>query len=158
SLLGTIADSVGAAAANATVTITEVRTNISTSTTTNADGNYVFSNIKEGVYRVEASLKGFKKVIRENVMVDVNTTVRVDLVMEVGEVTETVTIEAGGAPPLQTDRADTGRLLESKQVTELPLGFNRNFQGLLITVPGATHPTREHSAFFNSQDSLAAKV
>src|SRR4029434_7363317 len=40
----------------------------------------------------------------------------------------------------------------------LPLGFNRNFQGLLVTVPGSTHPTREHSQFFNSQDSLAAKV
>ena len=61
-------------------------------------------------------------------------------------------------PLLQTDRADTGRLIESKQVAELPLGFNRNFQGLLVTVPGATHPTREHSSFFNSQDSLAAKV
>jgi hypothetical protein len=158
SLLGTITDSNGAAAAGATVTIMETRTNIGATTTTNADGNYVFANVKDGIYRVDVVQKGFKKVVREGVVVDVNTTVRVDLNLQVGDVSESVTVAADAAPLLQTDRADTGRLLESKQVTELPLGFNRNFQGLLITVPGSTHPTREHSAFFNSQDSLASKV
>jgi hypothetical protein len=158
SMLGTITDSTGATAGGATVTITETRTNITTTTTTNADGNYVFSNIKEGIYRVEATQKGFKKVARESVQVDVNTTVRVDMVMAVGEVSETVTIQASAAPILQTDRADTGRLIETKQVAELPLGFNRNFQGLLVTVPGATRPSRPHSEFFNPQDSLESKV
>ncbi len=158
SLLGAINDSSGAAAAGATVTITETRTNITTTTTTNSDGNYVFANVKDGVYRIEATQKGFKKVVRDGVIVDVNTTVRVDLDLQVGEVSELVTIEAGATPLLQTDRADTGRLIESKQVSELPLGFNRNFQGLLVTVPGATRPTRPHSQFFNSQDSLESKV
>lgn len=158
SLLGTITDSNGAAASGATITITETRTNITLTTTTNEDGNYVFANIKDGVYRVEASRSGFKKVVRDNVDVDVNTTIRVDLTMEVGEVTETITVEADVTPLLQTDRADTGRLLESKQVAELPLGFNRNFQGLLVTVPGATRPQRPHSEFFNPQDSLFSNV
>ena len=157
-LLGTITDSSGATAANAAVTITETRTNISTTTTANSDGNYSFSNVKEGVYRIEATLKGFKKVVRDNVAVDVDTTVRIDLALQVGEVTDTVTIEASAAPILQTDRADTGRLLETKQVAELPLGFGRNFQGLLVTVPGATRPSRPHSEFFNPQDSLESKV
>lgn len=158
SLLGNISDPSGAAAAGATITITETRTNISSTTTTNQDGNYVFSNIKEGSYRIEATLKGFKKVVRENVTVDVNTTVRADLTMQVGELSETVTVEASVEPLLQTDRADTGRLIETKQVAELPLGFNRNFQGLLVTVPGATRPSRPHSEFFNPQDSLESKV
>ncbi len=158
SLLGTITDTSGAVASGATVTITETRTNISNNTTTNSDGNYFFANVKDGVYRVEATLKGFKKVVKDNVIVDVNTTVRADLALQIGDVSETVTIEATSAPILQTDRADTGRLLESKQIAELPLGFNRNFQGLLITVPGATRPTRPHSQFFNSQDSLESKV
>ncbi|MGH8864590.1 MAG: carboxypeptidase-like regulatory domain-containing protein, partial [Burkholderiales bacterium] len=139
-MLGAVTDSSGAAAAGATVTINEVRTNISATTTTNENGNYVFSNLQDGVYRVEAVLKGFKKVVRENVRVEVNTTVRADLTLQVGELSETVTIEAAASPLLQTDRADTGRLIEAKQVAELPLGFNRNFQGLLITVPGATRP------------------
>lgn len=157
-LVGTVQDASGASAAGATVTATETRTNIVLTTTANSSGNYVFSNLQDGNYRIEASLKGFRKLVQENVEVKVNTTVRVDFTLQVGEVSETVTVEAGIEPLLQTDRADTGRLLESEQVSELPLGFNRNFQGLLITVPGTTRPTRPHSQFFNSQDSLEAKV
>ena len=89
--------------------------------------------------------------------VDVNTTMRVDLKLELGQMTEAVTV-AAETPLLQTDRTDTGRLLESKIVTEIPLSFNRNFQGLLVTVPGATRPFRPHSQFFNSQDSLSTEI
>ncbi len=67
----------------------------------------------------------------------------------------TVTAEEA---PLQTDRADISRIIESKQVSQLPLGFNRNFQGLIFLVPGSTRPSRPHSQFFNSQDSLESKV
>ena len=76
-LLGTITDTAGTAAVNATVTITETRTNITSTTTTNSSGNYVFSNLQEGTYRVEASLSGFKRVVRDEVEVEVNTTIRV---------------------------------------------------------------------------------
>ena len=95
--------------------------------------------------------------MRDGVIVDVNTTIRVDLKMEVGAIEESVTV-AGESPLLQTDRTDTGRIIESKMVTDMPLTFNRNFQGMLVTVPGATRPHREHSAFFNSQDSLSTEV
>ena len=77
--------------------------------------------------------------------------------MEVGTLEESITV-VGESPILQTDRADTGRILESKIVTDMPLTFNRNFQSALILVPGTTRPHREHSAFFNSQDSLAVEV
>ena len=50
----------------------------------------------------------------------------------------------GEAPMLQTDRTDTGRIIESTQITQMPLGFNRNFQALLVTVPGASRPFRPH--------------
>jgi hypothetical protein len=156
-LLGTVTDTTGAGVPGATVTVTEVQTGISRSATTNASGNYVFSNLKDGVYRVEAELSGFRKTVHENVKVDVNTTVRVDLALQVGTLAEAVTV-VQEAPPLQTDRADTGRIIESKQITEMPLSFNRNFQGLLVTVPGATRPFRPHSQFFNSQDSLSTNV
>jgi hypothetical protein len=157
-LLGTITDSSGAAVTGASVSIKETQTNLSFTTKTNEDGNYTFSSIQDGVYTVEVSLQGFKKVIQENIQVKVNTTVRVDLTLQIGAVTETVSVEASNEPLLQTDRADTGRLIESKQVSELPLGFNRNFQGLVFTVPGSTRPSRPHSQFFNSQDSLESKV
>ena len=155
-LLGNVTDSSGGAVPGATVTATETQTNSSRTAVSNEAGHYIFSSLRNGTYTVEAELQGFRKVIRQNVRVDVNTTMRVDLSLELGQVTESVTV-AADTPLLQTDRTDTGRLLESKVVTEIPLGFNRNFQGLLVTVPGATRPFRPHSQFFNSQDSLSTR-
>jgi hypothetical protein len=156
-LLGNIVDQSGLALPGATVTITEVNTNISYSAVTNDSGYYVFSNLKDGTYRVSAELSGFKRVVRDGVEVPVNATVRVDMRLEVGALEESVTV-VGASPLLQTDRADTGRIIESVHLQEVPLGFNRNFQGMLVTVPGATRPFRPHSEFFNAQDSLSTNV
>src|SRR5256884_7324898 len=157
SLVGNVTDTSGAVLPGVTVTITEVNTNISYSTTTNESGYYVFSNLKDGTYRVTSELSGFKRIVRNGVVVPVNATVRVDMKMEVGNIEESVTVVAS-SPLLQTDRADTGRLIESVHLEEAPLAFNRNFQGMLITVPGATRPSRPHSEFFNAQDSLSSNV
>ena len=156
-LLGNVTDASGAAVPGATVTATEVQTNISRTTVSNETGYYIFSSLQNGTYTVEAELSGFKKVIRQNVKVDVNTTVRIDLTLEVGQMAEAVTVSAE-TPVLQTDRTDTGRIIESKMVAEMPLAFNRNFQGILLTVPGVTRPFRPHSQFFNSQDALGMEV
>jgi len=156
-LLGNVVDQAGLALPGVTVTITEQNTNIQSTTTTNESGYYIFSNLKDGIYRVEAELTGFKKSLRKDIEVQVNTTVRIDMKLEVGAVQETVTV-TGETPILQTDRADTGRVIQSVQLTEAPLGFNRNFQGMLLTVPGATRPFRPHSSFFNAQDSLSTNV
>lgn len=157
SVVGTITDTSGGAIPGATVTITEVRTSIQATTVTNQSGFYTFPNLRDGLYRVEAELSGFKKVVRDNVQVSVNATVRVDLVLEPGQITETVTVSTE-VPPLQTDRADTGRIIEGTQIQAMPLGFNRNFQGMIATVPGATRPFRPHSEFFNPHDSLSTNV
>ena len=156
-LLGSVADQGGLAMPGVTVTITETSTNISLTATTNDSGFYTFPSLKDGTYKVVAELSGFKRVVRDGIIVPVNTTIRVDLKMEVGALEESITV-VGQSPILQTDRTDTGRIIESKMVSDMPLTFNRNFQSILITVPGTTRPHREHSAFFNSQDSLAVEV
>src|SRR4029450_9039281 len=156
-LLGAIADQGGLAMPGVAVTITETSTNISFTATTNDSGFYTFPSLKDGTYKVVAELSGFKRVVRDGIIVPVNTTIRVDLKMEVGALEESITV-VGQSPVLQTDRTDTGRIIESKMVTDMPLTFNRNFQSLLVTVPGSTRPHREHSAFFNSQDSLAVEI
>jgi hypothetical protein len=140
-----------------TVTITEVRTNIAYSAVTNESGNYTFSNLKDGTYRVSGELSGFKRVVRDGVEVPVNSTVRVDMKLEVGAIEESVTV-VGASPLLQTDRADTSRIIESVHLAEVPLGFNRNFQGMMVVVPGALRMQRPHSDFFNAQDSLSSNV
>ena len=157
SLVGTVTDTSGAQVPGATVTITEVGTNIVTTGVSNENGAYTFPNLKDGLYRVAAELTGFKKVVREGVQVDVNTTIRVDFRLEPGDLAETLTVTSE-SPALQTDRSDTGRVIQGEQIAAMPLGFGRNFQGMLATVPGASRPFRPHSEFFNSQDSLSSNV
>jgi len=157
SLLGTISDSSSAVVPNASVSVTEVNTGLSRSGSTNASGVYVFSNLDPGTYRVTVEHPGFRKSVRDGVDVLVNTTVRVDLTLEPGQVSETVNVTAE-VPLLQTDRSDTGRQIEARQIADAPLGFNRNFQALINLVPGTTRVFRPHSEFFNPQDSLATQV
>ncbi|HEY8203686.1 MAG TPA: TonB-dependent receptor [Pyrinomonadaceae bacterium] len=155
-LLGTVTDPNNAVVAGATVTATEVGTNIKHTVATNESGNYVFDRLPLGKYSVEVERAGFKKVLKSGVDVSVNSTTRADIQLEPGTVSEQVTVTAIEAP-LQTDRADTGRIVERRLVSELPLPF-QNFQYLIFTVPGSTRPSRPHSQFFNSQDSLESKV
>src|SRR5688500_464371 len=87
-LVGNVRDESGGAIPGATVTAREVRTNISRTAVSNEAGNYTFTNVASGVYRIEAELVGFKKFTRENVEVNVNTTVRVDIALSVGALEE----------------------------------------------------------------------
>src|ERR1700751_5258074 len=87
-LLGTLTDSSGAAVAEAKVTATEVSTGIARVTQTNPSGNYVFPDMAPGTYRVLAEAKGFKKQIRSDLRLDVNSTLRADLTMQPGAVSE----------------------------------------------------------------------
>jgi hypothetical protein len=155
-LLGNVTDTQGAAVPGVSVTATETQTNVARTAVTNQSGHYVFANMKDGLYRVETELTGFKKFSRDGVEVKVNSTVRVDVVLEVGAMTETVEV-VQATPMLQTDRADIGRTIEGQQVAELPLGYNRSFQGMWVTVPGTVTMTRPHSQFFNPQDSQETK-
>jgi hypothetical protein len=155
-LLGNVTDMQGGAVAGVTVTATETQTNVARTSTTNQSGHYVFANMKDGIYKVEAEQTGFKKVLRDGVAVKVNSTVRVDLTLEVGSMSETVEVRQE-TPLLQTDRADTSRTIEGRLVQDMPLGQGRSFQGMWATVPGTVTLSRPHSQFFNPQDSQETK-
>lgn len=156
-LLGTITDSTNAAIPEAKVTITEVGTGATKVMQTNASGNFDFEAIQPGVYRVSAEHDGFKQALSENVRVAVNNSVRINLSLQAGSVSETITV-TGEPPALKTDRADVGMDIESVQTENLPLGTNRNFQGAIALVPGATRPHFTHSTFFNAAASLSTEV
>ncbi len=156
-LLGTVTDTSGGVVAGAKITITELKTGVVHSVTTNDSGNYEQSNLAPGQYQVAAEKEGFKKAVHSSVDVLVNTATRINLALNPGTAMETVVV-SGELPILQTDRADIGRKIEERQAEELPLPFNRNFQGLLNLVPGTTRAHREHSSFFNAQDSLRTEV
>jgi hypothetical protein len=157
SLVGTITDSSGAVVPGAKVTITEVNTGLSRRMETNASGNYSFPALEPGTYRVSVEQAGFRTAVKEGVDLLVNTTVRADLVLQPGAVTEQITVTAE-VPILQTDRADTGRKIEAVQMVNMPLSYNRNFQALLNLVPGTTRAFQSNSEFFNSQGALNMQV
>jgi hypothetical protein len=156
-ILGTITDSSGAMVSGARVTITEVNENVSRTATTNDSGFYSFPDVPPGVYKVRVEKPGFKTVVQNDVTLSVSTTVHVDLNLEPGSVSETVTVELT-IPPLQTDSAQTGSDLGAVQAEDLPVGNGRNFQNLLNLVPGATRAAFNHSVFFNPQGSLNSEV
>ncbi|MBI4874175.1 MAG: TonB-dependent receptor [Acidobacteria bacterium] len=157
SLVGTISDATGAMVPGAKVNITEINTGFTRTMNANEGGNYVFGNLDPGVYRVDCEFTGFKRAIRDKVDVLVNSTVRVDLRLEPGQITESIEV-AASAELLQTDRSDVSRKIEVTQIANLPLTMNRNFQGLMNIVPGTSRSYRPHSEFFNVQDSIATQV
>src|ERR1700747_1562964 len=92
-LLGTVTDSSGAAAADVKLTITEINTGITHTSHTNESGTYVVPDLPPGTYTVTAELAGFKRASRPAIDVVVNTSQRVDLVLQPGNVNETVTVQ-----------------------------------------------------------------
>jgi len=156
-LLGTVTDSSGAVVSGARVKVTEMRTGLERFSTTNSSGNYQFVDLPPGQYEVTAEQAGFKKATQKGIDVQVNSDVRVNFSLQPGASEQVVEVTAQ-APIMETDRADVSQKIETKQVTDLPLGTNRNFQNLLNLVPGTTRAHREHSAFFNAQDTLSTEV
>ena len=156
-LVGTVTDTTGAVVANATVTLTNRSTSAVSTQQTNASGGYQFTFLTPGAYNISVSDAGFKNAERSNVTVLVNTTTRVDISMEPGSTSETVTV-TGEPPLLQTDRADVTAQIESKQVEDLPVGSERNFQSLESLVPGVSRPIYDHSSFFDAQNSQSLQV
>ena len=156
-LVGTVTDSSGATVSGAKVSLTATQTGLAASIQTNPSGNCSFNNLQPGSYRVEVGMAGFRKVIRDQVDVLVNSTARVDVSLRPGQVSESIEVTAEVAA-LQTDRSDIDRKIESKTLADMPLSYNRNFQSLVNLVPGATRSFRPRSEFFNVQDSLSTRV
>ncbi len=156
-IVGTVTDASGAVIAGAKITLTEVNTKIIHTGTTNSSGDYSFPDLPPGTYDAAAEMAGFKKEVKTGTVLEANNSPRIDLKLQTGDVTQTVEVSATAAT-LQTERADTGRTMDSQLVEELPLGVNRNFQNLLDLVPGTSVETFQHSQFFNASSSLQTNV
>ena len=156
-VVGTITDTTGAVVPNVPVTLTNQDTGVVTNGKANGSGNYEFTFLQPGTYTVGASQSGFKNIAKKDIAVPVNTTTRVDLTFEPGASSETV--EVTGQPALlQTDRADVSAQIDERQVEDLPVGNERNFQSLESLVPGVSRPIYDHSSFFDAQNSQSFTV
>jgi hypothetical protein len=129
-VLGTIRDPHGAVVAKATVTLTNQETGIQAKVTSDDAGNYLFSQVKVGKYTVTAEAPGFSKANAADIAADVSARQRVDLTMQIGQVTESVNV-TGAASTLETDSSEHGQVINTQQIVELPLN-GRNYADLAL--------------------------
>ena len=157
SIVGTVTDAQGANVPGATITITNKETNLTREAVTDAEGNYNFNNVLAGPYDVKVALTGFRESIRTNVPVTIGQISRVDMSLQVGTLSETITVQSA-AELLQTDKADISTELKSDAITQMPLNRFRNYQALINLVPGTTPMSFGNAETDTPARSLATNV
>jgi hypothetical protein len=151
-LIGTVTDPSGAPVPGASVSVTNAEKGITVTTKTNESGNYTQMQLVPGVYQVAVEAPDFRRAVRDNIVVDIGRSTRVDAQLELGPVTEEVTVRAAGAV-LQTDRAELSTAVTTREVENLPT-FNRNFTSLQYLLPGAGRNPWQHASSENPQGGL----
>ncbi|MBI3695952.1 MAG: carboxypeptidase regulatory-like domain-containing protein, partial [Acidobacteria bacterium] len=136
-MVGTVQDASGALVPGAAVSLTNTGTGQSYTTATSSTGSYSFTNVVAGSYDLTVTAKGFRTYIHRDVSVTVNTVRREDITLEVGQVSESVTVQAA-ALALQTEKTDVNVELKEQELVSTPLPRYRNYQSLVNLVPGAT--------------------
>src|SRR5262249_4718365 len=146
-------DAQGAAVSGATVTVTNTGTGFDQVATSNDLGYYTATALPPGHYRIEVTAKGFQKLVRQ-LDLQVAQIAAVDLSLTVGDVTQSITVEAG-EPVIDAADSAIGEVVESRQVTELPLN-GRNFTQLATLVPGVTRgvPTGSATGASNNAETF----
>lgn len=143
SIVGTVVDPTDSVIPNATVTIANKATGVVRETKADDGGRYSLVNVLPGLYDLKVTAQGFRTVTKENVQVTINVVTRADVKLEVGTMTEQITVSASGTL-LQTDKSDVRTEISSREISNLPLSNYRNFQSLLNLVPGATPTNFQH--------------
>lgn len=120
SVLGTVRDAADAVIARASLTLTNQETGAELRAVSGEAGEFVFSDVRIGAYTLAAETAGFKKAVARDIMVSVGARQRVDLKLEVGEVTTIVEV-TGAAEVLATDSSENGQVIAQRQIVQLPL-------------------------------------
>jgi hypothetical protein len=152
SVVGTVEDGLGARIPGASIEIVNRDTNLMRTTVSNDTGVYSLTDVLPGTYDVKVKLQGFREYVRQQVPVTAGAISRVDARLEVGSLTDAVTVRSPVAL-LKTDKADTGAAFSSREVVDLPLPDFRNYQSLLDLVPGSTP-----AAFQNAEIDTPARA
>ena len=133
-LRGRVIDQQGAVLPGVSVVVRHQESGLFRETVTGTDGSFLVSAITPGVYAVSAELTGFKKYEQRGVLVEVGRTAQVELKLEVGGLTESVTV-TGESPLVDTTSQEIGGRISAQEFVDTP-SFNRNFAGYLGMLPG----------------------
>jgi hypothetical protein len=156
SLRGVVNDPNGAVMVDVAVRATNLQTNITSSTTSTTSGVFVIGALPVGQYRVELQAPGFKTYTREPVEIATATTSTLNVTMEVGELTQNVTVNEASTPFIQTANAEIASSIEEKVIMDLPLqmtGDRRQVENFVFLTPGVTGSTFSKS--FNGSPDLS---
>ena len=134
SIVGAVRDASGRVVSNAAITVTNEKSGEAFSRSTDSQGNYAFTTLIPGTYRLHSELAGFKQSDIRGIVLQVDQTARFDLTLQIGQVTESITVTAS-APVLSRDTSDIGQVIDEKQVVDLPLN-GRNFLQLASLTNG----------------------
>ena len=150
-IVGVVSDPSGSRVPDVAVTVTEVGTATTTAVTTDSSGNYSFPTLKIGQYAVTFQKTGFQRVVQSNLVLEIGRVIRLDTVLKVGAVTQTV--EVTDAPPLlEAETSSLGTIETEKRIVDLPLN-GRNFFKLAYLGPGANEGSSGTSAGAGSTDN-----
>src|SRR5262245_60239704 len=133
-LTGTIRDASGAILPGVTVTSTNTARNTSQSTVSNDAGSYAFPAMQPGTYSLTAELPGFKKFLREGIVLQVTQVIRLDVEMALGAISESVEVSES-VPMVETETSSRGSVIDEKKIIELPLN-GRDYNQLALLSPG----------------------
>jgi hypothetical protein len=140
---GTARDQSGAVLPGVEITVTQTDTGIARNTITNESGSYVLTNLPLGPYRLEAGLPGFRTYAQTGIVLQVNSSPVINPVLEVGQITEQVEVQANAAL-VETRTVGVGQVVETARILDLPLN-GRQVTDLISLAGGAT-PTSLASA------------
>ncbi len=145
-ILGTVRDSSGASVANAQVKVRNLNTNDVRERLSAVDGAFRVPQLPVGNYEVSVEAKGFSKYVQGPIVLRLNQDADLQIKLQVGGVTETVTVTTD-APLINTTNAEVGVNFDSKRISELPLAPNRNLMNLALSVAGVSQLSSGQSSF-----------
>jgi hypothetical protein len=154
---GNVTDSTQAAIIGAKVVVVNASTNVSRETITSESGSYSLPTLQPGSYVLTVTMEGFQTYSQRGIQVTINNVTRVNVALQVGNVTETVTVEATAAT-LQTDRAEVRAEVNETALKNLPVPLGRNYQMLFVTLPGFSPPQDAHSIPSNPSRAVQFSV
>ncbi|MDP3000704.1 MAG: TonB-dependent receptor, partial [Bryobacterales bacterium] len=157
SIDGKVTDPSQAAVAGAKVVATDQGTGFVRDAVTGSAGFYSLPNLPPGTYTVTISSQGFQTYTRTGVGVTVQTVTRIDAALNIGAISESVTVSAQEVA-LQADRADVRSEIGADILRNAPMPIGRNYQMLFVTLPGVSPPQNAHSFGANSSRSLTFTV
>ncbi|HET6932624.1 MAG TPA: TonB-dependent receptor [Candidatus Acidoferrum sp.] len=160
-IAGSVVDSSGGAITGAEIVATGVDTHSVYNTVSSSTGAYRFTNLALGTYNLTVTAKGFKVAQFTGVVVQINSTVSLDVTMQPGDVKETLTVIAD-APTVQTETSDIGTVVDKRQIQDLPLAVNatgqshlRSPEAFVFLTPGTVGPGTADSGSGVFQAKLA---